>query len=135
MKLLFLDDYRSPIDCASYMYRSGVDCTIYHKEWVIVRSYGQFVKWITENGLPDFISFDFDLGDVAELLEELPREQWCNPRTGKLYTGADCAKWLVNYCLGHNKPLPDYVVHSSKPTGKERIITTLKPFNRQIIDG
>ena len=81
--LLFLDDYRMPIDCASYMYRKNVDCRIYHKEWNIVRSYWQFTKWIEQNGLPDFISFDHDLADVVELKEELPIEQWFDLENNK----------------------------------------------------
>lgn len=119
--LLFLDDYRMPIDCASYMYRKGVDCKIYHKEWNIVRSHGQFVEWITTNGLPTFCSFDHDLGDVEELKEELPIEEWFNLQENKELTGMDCAHWLVNYCLDNNKPLPNCVVHSSNPVGTENI--------------
>ncbi len=43
------------------------DIEIYHKEWQIVLSYTEFVVWIETNSLPDFISFDHDLG-----LPELP---------------------------------------------------------------
>lgn len=126
--LLFLDDYRMPIDCASYMYRKNVDCRIYHKEWSIVRSYWQFVKWIKKNGLPDFISFDHDLADVVELKEELPIEQWFDLENNKEYTGMDCAKWLVNYCLDNDKPLPKYAVHSANPAGAENIEGLFQSF-------
>lgn len=128
--LLFLDDYRMPIDCATYMYRKNVDCRIYHKEWSIVRSYWQFVKFIEENGLPDFISFDHDLADVVELKEELPIEQWFDLANNKEYTGMDCAHWLVNYCLDNNKQLPNYIVHSSNPAGTENIEGLLKSFSK-----
>src|ERR1035437_4381644 len=121
LKYLFLDDYREPSDCAKYMYRKGVDCRIYHENWSIVRSYLEFVKWIETNGLPDFISFDHDLADVEELKEELPKEQWFNSETNKEYTGMDCAKWLVNYCLDNGKSLPNYAVHSSNPAGVKNI--------------
>ena len=119
--LLFLDDYRMPIDCASYMHRKHVDCTIYHKDWNIVRSYLQFVNWIKENGLPNIISFDYDLADVEELKEDLPIEEWFDLDSNKEYTGMDCAKWLVNYCLDNNQPLPGYLIHSVNPTGAENI--------------
>ena len=36
-------------------------------------------------------------------------------------TGLDCAKWLVEYCLDNNTKLPDYIVHSANPAGKENI--------------
>jgi hypothetical protein len=38
------------------------DIEIYRKKWQIVRSYDEFVAWIERHGLPDFISFDHDLG-------------------------------------------------------------------------
>lgn len=75
-----------------------------------VYTYEEFVAFITEKGLPDFISFDHDLG------------------LGK--TGYDCAKWLVEYCLDHENSLPEFVVHSQNPVGKENIETLLNNFNR-----
>ena len=131
-KLLFLDDWRMPIDCASYMYRRGVDCKIYHKEWIIVKSYGQFINWINQNGLPDFISFDHDLGDVAELKESLDKNEWFDTINNKEYTGMDCAKWLVNYCLDNNLSLPQFAVHSANPSGSANIEGLLKNFKEKV---
>ena len=65
MKRLYLDDLR-PIP-------EGFDG---------VRSFEEFVGYVTANGLPDYISFDHDLGEEK--------------------SGYDCAKWLVEYCLDHN---------------------------------
>ena len=121
MKRLFLDDERMPVDCAKFMYNRGVDCRVYHEEWIIVRSYGQFVQYIEQNGLPDLISFDHDLGDVPQLKIDLPIEQWFDLEEKREFTGMDCAKWLVNYCLDNNKPLPKYIVHSVNPAGIENI--------------
>jgi len=75
-----------------------------------VYSYEEFVKFIMENGLPDFISYDHDLGE------------------GK--TGYDCAKWLVEYCLENNLSLPEYDLHSQNPVGKENILYLLNNFNK-----
>lgn len=135
MKNLFLDDYREPIDCASYMYRKGVDCKIYHAEWDIVRSYGQFVKWIETNGMPKMISFDHDLGDVAELKESLPVEEYFDIDNNREYNGMDCAKWLVEYCMERNLLLPYCVVHSANPAGTENIEGLLKSFTKHQTDG
>src|SRR5690554_3429129 len=93
MKKLYLDDIRSiPFD------------------FIGVRSYSEFVNFIEQNGLPDFISFDHDLG-----LEE---------------SGFDCAKWLVNYCLDYQRKLPEFVVHSKNPVGKENIESLLNHFKK-----
>jgi hypothetical protein len=43
---------------------------IYLQEWEVFSSYTEFVAWIETNGLPDFISFDHDLGFL-----ELPESE------------------------------------------------------------
>ena len=73
-----------------------------------VYNYEEFVDYLERKGLPDFISFDHDLG------EDL--------------SGYDCAKYLVEYCLEHQLPLPDYQVHSQNPVGKENIERLLENF-------
>ena len=51
-KLLWLDDFRNPVD-----YVVGD----YDISWV--KKYEQFCTFINENGLPDIICFDHDLGE------------------------------------------------------------------------
>jgi hypothetical protein len=131
-KILFLDDWRMPIDCAKYMFYRNVDCKIYHQEWDIVRSYGDFVKWITENGLPNLISFDHDLADVEELKEELSIYDWFDIDKNREYTGVDCARWLTNYCLDNSLKLPSFVIHSANPEGSKNIESVLNSFNKYV---
>ena len=78
---LFLDDVRPAPD----------------DSWTIVRSYDDFVAYISRYGVPDLISFDHDLG------------------AGK--SGYDCAKWLMEngYCLKM------WRVHSMNPVGRDNI--------------
>lgn len=121
MKRLFLDDWRIPQDCAQYMWQRKVDCTIFHENWDIVRSFGQFKNWIIKNGIPNIVSFDYDLADVEELKEELNIEEWFNLNENKVYTGLDCAKFLLNYCNDNKLKFPDYIIHSVNPDGTEEI--------------
>lgn len=127
-KLLFLDDYRQPIDCAFYMYRYNVDCKIYHNDWSIVRSYGQFKNWIIENGIPEFVSLDYDLTDVEELKEILPKDEWFNSDTNKDYTGLDCVLFLIEYCKSKKCAFPKYAIHSSNTDGKKLIQKTILEY-------
>ena len=76
-----------------------------------LRSFKEFVTYIEANGLPYFISFDHDLG-----LQE---------------SGYDCAKWLVAYCLDNEMKLPDFVVHSQNPVGKQNIASLLSNFRNR----
>jgi hypothetical protein len=134
MTKLFLDDVRNPSQCLSYCYKwYGLDNLRYKKEdWEIVRNYDQFVAWITENGLPDLVSFDHDLAE-AHYHESMYKG-------GKVYmkyletvsekTGAHCAQWLIDYCIDNKKLLPEFMVHSMNPVGRENIISLLTNFKQ-----
>ena len=111
---LFLDDLRVPTDCISYMHRRTAQYELYKGEWIIVRNYSEFIYWICENGLPDLISFDHDLGIEDE----------GHP------SGMECAKWLVEYCLDNQLKLPRWLVHSANPAGAENITGLLTSFEK-----
>ncbi len=74
--------------------------------FVVVRSYHEFVDTIAERGVPDFISFDNDLG--------------CNEDGSPLKEGYDCAKWLV-FNSGLDIANLEVNVHSANPVAKTNI--------------
>ena len=97
MYRLFLDDIRTPD--MIYDPRKA-------QEFIVVRSYAAFVKYIQENGLPQFISFDNDLGlDENENLAP---------------DGLAAAKWLV-YESGLDLKDLQFYVHSANPVAAEQI--------------
>jgi hypothetical protein len=98
---IFLDDKRSPPNL----------------NYLLVINYDDFVHCIKTNGLPKFISFDHDLGDINSEQEK---------------TGYDCAVWLVNYCMDNGLELPNYYVHSQNPIGKEKINALFKNYIKQL---
>lgn len=106
---LFLDDLRTPLDAYSY----SLNTVFFIKKWKIIRSYTEFIQWITKNGLPYFVSFDHDLSDVESTHEK---------------TGYDCALWLVDYCLNNQLQCPDFYCHSMNPVGKTKIMGLLEQF-------
>ena len=106
---LFLDDLRIPSEAYSYSFNP----VFLEKDWIIVRSYTEFVEWITQNGLPDCVSFDHDLSDVESLQEK---------------TGFDCANWLIDYCLDNQLQCPAFYCHSMNPVGKTKILGLLEQF-------
>jgi len=102
--LLWLDDYRNPFEDDWLNFSPiGKNCRV-----VWVKSYQEFVDWVTINKTPDAICFDHDLGE-----EE---------------TGYDCAKWLVEYCMDTNYILPRYAIQSANPVGRQNIDCLLKNF-------
>lgn len=100
---LFIDDERNPKD----IYWIKLD--LYKDtDWVITRTFEESIKAIKQYGLPDFISFDHDLG------------------MGQ--TGYDVAKWIgqnFNYS-GNFK----WVVHSQNPIGAKNIDTYLNNWKK-----
>lgn len=112
MKILWLDDKRDP---TTFCTRMG-DIT-----WA--KSYKDFTTHIIRYGVPDYISFDHDLGKATE--EALRwmgySKKEARQRKGEELTGYDCAKWLVKYCDDNKLDLPEYDIHSSNPVGKVNI--------------
>lgn len=98
--MLFLDDEREYKDV--YKYYKGYCIT--------VRDFKQFANYILTNDLPDYISFDHDLG--------------CDK------SGMDCLNWLIEYCLDNNKSLPRCFSHSMNSVGRENILKKIASFNK-----
>jgi len=98
---MYLDDLRSPKEDFDF----------------IVRSYDEAITIISLHGVPDFISFDHDLG--------------CDMQGKLLKDGYDLAKWLVESDLDKKYKLPSnfrYEVHSQNPIGKQNIISLLDGY-------
>lgn len=127
---LFLDDQRNPVHCITYMHlKIGRKNHIYlQNDWVICRNYESFKNTIESMGLPEFVSFDHDLAKEHYYGELSTPEGWEEYHTdeNREETGYDCAKWLVNYCLDHDLPLPEYAVHSMNEIGTYKILSYLK---------
>jgi hypothetical protein len=122
MKKLFLDDVRS----AEMVFMNTID-PIYenNNEWEIVRSFNEFVSYIEENGLPEFISFDHDLDFEHYKLEN---QQDIDYEKMEIKTGFHAAQWLINYCAENKLKLPNYKVHSMNLAGKRNIERILEKF-------
>ncbi len=92
--LLWLDDERDPADDRWSEYFPIPDPSI-----VWVKTYAEFTDWIADNGLPEAICFDHDLGENE--------------------SGFDAAKWLTEYCLEHERPLPAWNIQSESDREEE----------------
>lgn len=105
---LFLDDIRVPSQV------KWVDLP--PANWVIVRSYEDFVKTIESKGVPVFVSFDHDLSMDAMIAAN----------RGEIYrgpekTGLDCAFWLFQKCASEGLKFPQWACHSINPIGRRAI--------------
>lgn len=97
MVRLFVDDVRNPPEDGS--------------PWILARSYEQAIGLFLEHGIPDYISFDHDLG--------------MGP------TGYDLVKWMVEQHLEGLIKFPSnftFKVHSANPVGAENITNYLNNF-------
>lgn len=125
--ILWLDDVRNPFLNIEGKVPKGPSSI----EWVL--NYEQFTQWIEKFGLPKVISFDHDLADE----HYTPEKYWNNYELSKDYqeaqnytekTGMDCAKWLVEYCMDNNEPLPTFYSHSANPVGRDNILGLLNNY-------
>jgi hypothetical protein len=94
-----------------------------NRQITLVKSYEEFIRYISDNGLPSFISFDHDLSyedDGSNQSSENSNEK----------TGYDCAKWLINYCLDNELRFPDHYVHSMNSVGKENIDSVIVSYKK-----
>lgn len=111
-KLLWLDDIRDPRE-NDWLRYSPIGKENVEMHWVLTEQ--EFKNWILQNGLPDAICFDHDLGtDNGD--------------------GYNCAKWLVDYCIQTKQKLPKYASQSANPVGKENILQLLQNFERFLTD-
>jgi len=118
-KKLFLDDERDPYKV------TWVDMPL--GPWEVVRSYEEFVGWMTKNGVPSFVSFDHDLGPEAMRRVTTLKDNPLYDHTKlKEKTGYHCSLWLVEYCLEHKIKIPNYQVHSLNPIGQENIRSVME---------
>lgn len=97
MNKVFLDDIRDPEMVYSSKKAEG---------FIILRTYMEFVIYIQENGLPEFISFDNDLGldENGEVAQD----------------GYAAVKWLV-YESGLDLRNLKFKVHSANPVAAKQI--------------
>lgn len=97
---IFLDDERFPHDVKWIEYPKHVD-------WIIVRDYWDFVYVIRDSYCDNyFVSFDHDLMCFDD---------------DKEYTGMDCLKWLIGYCVDNNKQIPVAYFHTKNPIGEKNM--------------
>lgn len=100
---LFLDDLRSVV----MVYPGQAE------NFILVCSYEDFIKYIDEHGLPEFISFDNDLGEDENGV--------------LLPDGYACTKWLV-YESRLDLTFLKFNVHSANPVAKIQIESLLRNY-------
>jgi len=120
LRKLYLDDVRNPKT----------------KGWTVVRTYEDFVSHIEQNGLPEEVSFDHDLGREHTIffMNNGGFENPPDPKNEKFVTktGYDCAKWLCEYCWTNGLPIPTWNVHSANPVGRDNIIQLIENFEKKL---
>ena len=105
--VIFLDDFRKPEQFVNTKLNIVFCAT----------TFDQFVEVLnqvySEYNRVDEIWFDHDLGENAG-------------------SGYDCAKYLVEFCIEHTMPLPEYHIQSNNPAGKQNIESYLKSFLKSL---
>lgn len=125
LKYVFLDDIRNPKDVFSYT-KNDIYLNV---DWIIVRSYDEFIIEILENGIPYAISIDHDLADFyyPHQDENIPYNHF-NEKTGY-----HCAKWLIEYCMDNELDLPkNIMIHSMNIVGVKNIKSLFESYYKSL---
>ena len=90
------------------------------KEYILVRSFGEFTDWISNNGLPDELDLDHDLGYTTDGKPEK--------------SGMDCLKYAIEFHMAsQGASLPKLVIHSANPVGGENMRAYYNSYKRFLI--
>lgn len=113
---LFLDDERWPVNV------TWVDFDYNSSDWLVVRTYDQFVEAIENNSPFEIISFDHDLDRSASLecVRSMTHDEEYDYSRVKAKTGRDCAAFLKQKC-NSGYPHPKYLIHSLNSKGTKNI--------------
>ncbi len=137
---LFLDDMRKPEHAYIHPKRDGNSIVITshslenmsgvsNDNWVVVRTYEDFVQTIEEKGIPNAVSFDHDLDE-----EHIRHYYKVTESTGvieysnlKVKTGKHCAEYFVQKYKELQPPhIPHVYIHSANQWGVQEIKRALK---------
>jgi len=132
---LLLDDERTLATTYARMSKLiGRDSVVYFADnWVIVKSYDEFISTIQKEGVPELISWDHDLSLEQYLPESLWNKKGAYEEFSKGFkdkTGMDCARWFCEYLSERNLDMIPYFVHSQNPVGAENITSLLESYKK-----
>ena len=82
------------------------------EDYIVLRSSEDAIQFIKQNGWPEFISFDHDLGGDDTTMVFLKR--------------------LVNEVWDGKTMPPDYIVHSANPIGSKNIVSFMESWKKSI---
>lgn len=116
--IIYLDDVRTPLPLSN----EWVDDM---PEWIVVRSYEEFVNKVEELKLEniELISLDHDLGESAmmEWHTNVATNFELNYNNITEKTGMDCTKWLVDKWM-NGAPVCKVMVHSANAIGSANMM-------------
>lgn len=105
MRKLFIDD------------QAGVERAIPQYDWDVARSSAEAIRYLEENGIPNVISFDHDLGGED--------------------TSMIIIRHMFDMILDGKATIPDnfiFFVHSKNPVGAENIKANIINFMEKILN-
>lgn len=142
---LFLDDVRDPDWIHPSWHVEAINFTVEGSPMIramrgmkwdypdrpptVVRSFAEFVKHIELRyeadgaaGMPSNVAFDHDLEQAHY------QHNYTGDNEGN---GADCARWLVQFCLDRDLTFPRASTHSMNPAGRKAILMAFVDGYRQ----
>lgn len=118
---VYVDDLRLPIQRLEG-----------YADWVVCRSWAEWVEYLSMRGVPDHVSFDHDL--AQEHLDDFRKYEFegiaaINYGDFKQWTGLGCAQYYCEFCELHNLEMKGVAAHcTERPLGARNIRETLNAY-------
>lgn len=124
--LLFIDDERSftdkfVVDNYSHLYPKDI-------EVYTARTAQQAIQIVEKLGMCSFVSYDHDLGILANLLDKDENIEYYVDHTVMTFL-----KWLSKTYWHPGMPIPEYAIHSANPIGRANIKAFMDSWARSTI--
>ena len=122
---LFLDDFRQPRDAqlsgSTQMLLEASETD--GSDWLVVRTYDDFIKTIEDKGMPEMISFDHDLTPthMKIYMQSADRNSLNYNAIGMDKTGYHCAMVFEECWMEMDKPKVKVYIHTANHIGARNI--------------
>lgn len=128
---LILDDVRDATQC---FHVTGNQMYL-QLDWVVVKTYDEFVYYIQTHPLPDRISYDNDLCHEHYLEGAYYEYKFFNYDKVLEKTGYHACLWMIDQCIEHKIQMPESYAHSMNPYGKMKIESAIKQYTKHFYLG
>lgn len=108
---IYLDPIREPLNSFAETHNN-----IYvNQPWKIVTDFQGFILEVVKNGIPEKISYAFDIDPTRKT------------------SALDCMEWLITQCRYADVAFPEIIYHCINPVGKKKVDAVISDYETEYL--